>query len=598
MRQVIKGLDYTTRDYEGFRQLMINKLKELMPEYTDLRQSDAGVVILELNAMCLDILSYYLDSIANECFLVTAEQRSNILKFCKMLGYTPRYATAAHYKQEFISVDNYDNKEEFIIPVGTKVKTYSSIQENVVYFTVVANEGFEDFRRADKHHSNPYYKGVLVTEDEQGNPVTPYYRCYADVIHGLPVNNEILISGLTQETPNQAYSLNYAPALIDSTFKVYVDEGKGFEPWERVNTFAGSDSDSKVYMVENNDYNETSVVFGNGIFGKIPTGSITCSYFVGGGESGNVGIGAIKDMETALSYVKETRNVEQISHGYDNETLEEIKINAPIAHRNIWGALTTDDYAGVVKTYFPDIKDAEAQKASEDWTLPEVDDINIYLLTNAEIEYQSGSQQDGKEDEKPLFKEFPDEFKVDPHDYSTYDKVPVFNNIIEFFNSNVSYTSIESGTLDTGRKLSGTRGIYLFNPNYAPITLKYTLMARNYYDPESIAEELEKYLKNYFFIGNIPFGQIVSFQDLAYDIIDNSGIEGIRFLSFDISGETKDENEEIHTNTYDYVNKDLIIPKIGTIIVLGGFERDLKSSPNTDVGGGDITWQRNMRGTI
>ena len=123
-------------------------------------------------------------------------------------------------------------------------------------------------------------------------------------------------------------------------------------------------------------------------------------------------------------------------------------------------------------------------------------------------------------------------------------------------------------------------------------------MARNYYDPESIAEELEKYLKNYFFIGNIPFGQIVSFQDLAYDIIDNSGIEGIRFLSFDISGETKDENEEIHTNTYDYVNKDLIIPKIGTIIVLGGFERDLKSSPNTDVGGGDIAWQRNMRGMI
>lgn len=591
MRQVIKGLDYTTRDYEGFRQLMINKLKELMPEYTDLRQSDAGVVILELNAMCLDILSYYLDSIANECFLVTAEQRSNILKFCKMLGYTPRYATAAHYKQEFISVDNYDNKEEFIIPVGTKVKTYSSIQENVVYFTVVANREIEGYQEADKNHTYPYYKGVLVTKNDKGEPVTPYYRCYADVIHGIPVNNEILVRGLAQGTPNQTYSLNYTPALIDSTFKVYVDDGKGSELWERVNTFAGSDSESKVYMVENNDYNETSVVFGNGIFGKIPTGQITCSYFVGGGEAGNVGIGAIKEMETAISYVKETRNIEQISYGYDSETLDEIKLNAPIAHRNIWGALTTDDYAGVVKVYFPDIKDAEAKKASDDWTTPEVDDINIYLLTNAEIQYQLGLSEDPQE--KPLFSEFPDEYKVDAYKQDSY--TGVYKNILDFFNSNTSYVDIESGLLDTGRKLSGTRFIYLFNPNYSPITLKYTLMARNYYNVESIAEELEKYLKNYFFVGNIPFGQIISFQDLAYDIIDNSGIEGIRFLSFDISGETKDENEEIHTNTYDYENKDLIIPKIGTIIVLGGFERDLKSSPNTDVGGGDIAWQ-NTRG--
>ena len=71
MRQVIDRLDYTTRDYEGFRSLMIEKLKELMPEYTDIRQSDAGVVILELNAMCLDILSYYLDVIVDVCFLVT-----------------------------------------------------------------------------------------------------------------------------------------------------------------------------------------------------------------------------------------------------------------------------------------------------------------------------------------------------------------------------------------------------------------------------------------------------------------------------------------------------------------------------------------------
>lgn len=82
MRQTIDRLDYTTRDYEGFRQLMLNKLTELLPEYTDHRQSDAGIVILELNAMCLDILSYYLDSVAKRGVYPNILQNFIILLLC------------------------------------------------------------------------------------------------------------------------------------------------------------------------------------------------------------------------------------------------------------------------------------------------------------------------------------------------------------------------------------------------------------------------------------------------------------------------------------------------------------------------------------
>ena len=198
MRQVIERLDYATRDYEGFRTLMIDRLKELMPEYTDLRQSDAGIVILELNAMCLDILSYYLDSIANECFLVTAEQRSNILKFCKMLGYTPRYATSAHYKQIFVQ-NNAD--VEIIIPEGTKVKTYSTNQDNVIYYTTT-----EDL---------VIPRGYLGDEKD---PDTGEYLFTVDVIHGIYVKSEIL-TNKASGTENQTYSLNYSPAFINSHLK-------------------------------------------------------------------------------------------------------------------------------------------------------------------------------------------------------------------------------------------------------------------------------------------------------------------------------------------------------------------------------------------
>lgn len=554
MRQSIDRLDYTTRDYEGFRSLMIDKLKELMPEYTDIRQSDAGIVILELNAMCLDILSYYLDSIANECFLATAEQRSNILKFCKMLGYTPRFATAAHYKQIFIKSNS---EVEITIPAGTKVKTYSTNQDNVIYFTTT------------KDLTIP--KGKLGDERDTE---TGEYLYAVDVIHGLYVRNELLVNK-SLGTANQTYSLNYSPALIDSTFKVYVEDSvSGSEMWSRVSSFAGSNSSSKVYMIENNDYNETSVIFGNGSFGKIPTNAkITCSYYIGGGDSGNVGIGAINTMEDNIANISSTVNVSQEEFGYDRETIDEIKVNAPIAHRNIWGALTTNDYSGVVKTYFPDIKDSVSKKSSEDWSSPEVDDIVIYLLTNQEINLQSESE---------YFHEIPDTFYKD----SYYTRITT--NITNFFNSDVDYTDIESGFLDTGRKLSGTRDIILSKPNYVGLTLTYTLMARSYYNVSEISSQVESYLKRYFTLGNIPFGEYISFQDIIYDIIDNSGIEGIRYLSIDISGD-KDEKGEIHNEYFDFINKDLIIPRVGAIIVLKELIPTLQSSPaNVNSRGGVI----------
>ena len=326
MRQAIKGLDYTTRDYEGFRTLMLSKLRELMPEYTDLRQSDAGVVILELNAMCLDILSYYLDSIAAECFLSTAVQRSSVMKFCNMLGYTPIFASAARYRQIFVKNDP---TAPLTIPAGTKVSTYNTVQNKVVYFTTTEDLTIPAGYSGDE-------------TDNSGN-----YLYSVEVLHGIFVNNEELVR-LSGNTPSQSYTLHYSPALVDDTLTVYVNNPVvGSEVWTRVDTFAGSTSSSKVYTLSINDNNETVITFGDGSFGMIPANSqILCTYYVGGGETGNVGIGSITRMADNLSAVKSTVNVSQTVVGTNRETLDEIKVNAPIAHRNIWGALTVKDFAG------------------------------------------------------------------------------------------------------------------------------------------------------------------------------------------------------------------------------------------------------------
>ena len=90
-----KLTDYTNKDYEAFRSMMIDELQKKIPEYTDTSQTDAGIVMLELLAKGLDVLSYYQDVNATETYLTTCEQRESALKWCSLLGHTPNEATPA-----------------------------------------------------------------------------------------------------------------------------------------------------------------------------------------------------------------------------------------------------------------------------------------------------------------------------------------------------------------------------------------------------------------------------------------------------------------------------------------------------------------------
>ena len=523
-RPILDKLDYTTRDYEGFRTLMIQKLQELMPEYTDIRQSDAGIVLIELNAMCLDILSYYLDSIANECFLVTATQRSSIMKFCKMLGYYPRLATSAKYIQRFYRSDL---TRPITIKAGTVVKTESATQNGAKYFTTLSD--------------------LTIEGDNEFGDVT--------VIHGVPVYAE---KHQMSSSKNMSFALNYSPALIDNTFELMVQRPNEqvSETWKRVDTFSGAKSTDKVYMVEVNDKNETKIIFGDNVFGAIPENcKVLVNYFVGGGSAGNVGNNTIKVMYRDNTGVSQTFNVSQLVVGQDRETLDEIKMNAPIAHRNIWGALTCDDYAGVVKTYFADVADAQAIRADDDWTHLAVDDIVIYFLSQEEIDFESELSADGH------FTDIPNDFYEENVTYTT-----LLSNMTGFFDSNTSYVDIGSNEspLDSARKLVGTRNIYFRKPRYAKLNLKCNLIVRDYYSFNEVSEKVKSYLFNYFRLGNLNFNEDISLQSVMYRIIDNSEIEGIRYLNIRLEGTQED--------LYDFVNNDLIMPHTGVIPVLSTVE--------------------------
>ncbi|MCG3111971.1 MAG: putative baseplate assembly protein [Candidatus Manganitrophus sp. SB1] len=80
-------IDYVTKDYEGFRQGMLNQIPLLLPNWTDRSESDFGVALIELYAYVADILSYYQDRIANEAYLPSATQRRSVVELLRLIDY-------------------------------------------------------------------------------------------------------------------------------------------------------------------------------------------------------------------------------------------------------------------------------------------------------------------------------------------------------------------------------------------------------------------------------------------------------------------------------------------------------------------------------
>jgi hypothetical protein len=80
-------IDYLTKDYQGFRRLMLDRMSLLVPDWTERSPADVGVMLVELLAYAADNLSYRQDVIANEAYLGTARQRVSVRRHARLVDY-------------------------------------------------------------------------------------------------------------------------------------------------------------------------------------------------------------------------------------------------------------------------------------------------------------------------------------------------------------------------------------------------------------------------------------------------------------------------------------------------------------------------------
>lgn len=84
----VPDIDYLAKDYASFRQLMLDRLAVLMPEWRERHVPDIGIAIVEVLAYVADYLSDYQDAVATEAYLDTARLRISVRRHARLVDYS------------------------------------------------------------------------------------------------------------------------------------------------------------------------------------------------------------------------------------------------------------------------------------------------------------------------------------------------------------------------------------------------------------------------------------------------------------------------------------------------------------------------------
>ncbi|MCK6554646.1 putative baseplate assembly protein [Candidatus Binatia bacterium] len=80
-------ISYLAKDYASFRQLILDRLALIMPEWQERHVPDLGIALVELLAYAGDQLSYDQDAVATEAYLDTARQRVSVRRHVRLIDY-------------------------------------------------------------------------------------------------------------------------------------------------------------------------------------------------------------------------------------------------------------------------------------------------------------------------------------------------------------------------------------------------------------------------------------------------------------------------------------------------------------------------------
>lgn len=322
------SLNLTSLDFDNLKSNFKEFLKT-QSVFKDYNFDGSNInVLLDVMSYNSYLNSFYLNMVASEMFLDSAQKMDSVISHAKELNYTPRSAHCAVANITFNVETSGLPSNKLTVPKGTRFTGYNS---NGTYTFVT------DLSQTFVSSNNTY-----LVENIQINEGTYFSDSFI----------------LDYDIENQRFILSNEN-IDTTTILVNVTENGSNSEYTFATNLFGLDKNSKVYFIQAVEGNRYEIRFGDGLFGRKPINGATINveYIVTNGSDGNgvenfvladnIGPGNGGEA-TASDIIVITSSIE----GANQESIENIRFNAPRYFATQQRAVSIDDYYSLVRAKF------------------------------------------------------------------------------------------------------------------------------------------------------------------------------------------------------------------------------------------------------
>lgn len=397
-----KNISYLNKTFPEFKASLIEFAKNYFPNtYTDFSEASPGTMFIEMAAYVGDVLSFYTDTQIQENFVLTAEQKENLLNMAYSLGYRPKssYASVAvvdFYQRVPMSGSAPNLDYALIIPenvqlqsatTGTKFLTLNKVDftdtgsveislydANTYLFKKSVRAISAEIKSAEFVFGSPQkFTSVELNEPNflqilavSGSDASTWYEvpylAQSNVINkttntGINADKVPYLMSLL-ETPNRFVTRIKTDTIVEMQFGagMYVNDADSViiptPDTIQLGLVPSADTSDLV-----NNYNQAAVFYTKQ-YGIVPANmTLYVEYTVGGGVSSNVpandiviitsnaGITTLNPSYVNISLLTlACNNPTPATGGRDGDSVEEIRLNTLNAFSAQLRAVTKEDY--------------------------------------------------------------------------------------------------------------------------------------------------------------------------------------------------------------------------------------------------------------
>jgi hypothetical protein len=155
-------INYLAKDYGSFRQLMLDRMSALAPQWQERHAAELGITLVEALAFVGDYLSYQQDAVATEAYLGTARRRVSIRRHARLVDYLMHDGCNARaWVQVQVSADAGPLPQH--IKIFTRIAGQKVILPDDPKILQLAQAGFEtmhDVMLFKDHNAIPFYTWI------------------------------------------------------------------------------------------------------------------------------------------------------------------------------------------------------------------------------------------------------------------------------------------------------------------------------------------------------------------------------------------------------------------------------------------------------